>query len=87
MQPDLEAGGRATWNKAADAAVGFELGSKYTLDQDAFLKAKINNTGILGLGYTQNLRPGIKLSLGGSFDTTRLNENAHKLGVSFTFDA
>jgi hypothetical protein len=36
--------------------------------------------------YTQALRPGVKVNLGASVDTTRLNENAHKLGLSFTLE-
>jgi voltage-dependent anion channel protein 2 len=85
---DLDVGGRAVWDrKSANATVALEAGAKYSLDQDAFVKAKVNNAGVLGLGFTQALRQGIKVSLGGSFDTARLNENAHKLGLSLTFEA
>jgi len=75
VAPDVEAGAKAVWDKKTDGPVAIEVGSKYLLDRDAFVKAKVNNAGILGLGYTQNLRPGVKLQLGGNFDTTRLNEN------------
>jgi voltage-dependent anion channel protein 2 len=50
-------------------------------------QAKINNSGILGLAYTQALRPGVKATFGGQFDTARFNENAHKLGLSLTLEA
>lgn len=40
----------------------------------------------LCISYTQALRPGVKVNLGASVDTTRLNENAHKLGLSFTLE-
>lgn len=53
----------------------------------SFIKAKINNAGLLGLGYTQEVRKGVKLALGGSFDTARFHENAHKLGLSLTLEA
>ncbi|KAJ3224014.1 Mitochondrial porin [Clydaea vesicula] len=86
VQPGLEAGARAHWNKSTDSAVSLEVGAKYALDLDSFVKAKINNIGVLGLGYSQKLRPGVKVGFGGSFDTTRLNENAHKVGLSFTFE-
>ncbi|KAJ3219394.1 Mitochondrial porin [Clydaea vesicula] len=86
VQPGLEAGARAHWNKATDSAVSVEIGAKYALDIDSFVKAKINNTGVLGLGYYQNLRQGVKLGFGASLDTTRLNENAHKVGFSFNFE-
>ncbi len=64
-----------------------EVGAKYALDSDAFVKVKTDSLGRLGLGYTQVLRPGVKLSLGGLFDTTRLQENAHKIGLSLTLEA
>ncbi|KAI8845523.1 eukaryotic porin/Tom40 [Chytridium lagenaria] len=86
INKEVEAGAKATWNRATESAVGLEVGTKYTLDRDAFLKAKIDNSGRLGLGYTQVLRPGIKLSLGGSFDTNRLQENVHKVGLSVVFE-
>lgn len=87
VNKEIEAGAKATWNKAASDAVSIEVGTKYTLDKDAFVKAKIDNAGRLGLGYTQILRQGIKLSLGGSFDTTRLQENVHRVGLSLVLDA
>lgn len=61
------------------------------LDSAAFIKAKINNTGVLSLGYTQALRPGVKASFGLALDTTKLNGThdaaAHKVGASFTFES
>ena len=59
------------------------INSSY-LDAAAFVKAKINNTGVLSLGYTQALRPGVKASFGLALDTQRLNETtpsgpAHKV--------
>ncbi|KAJ1566079.1 Mitochondrial porin [Nowakowskiella sp. JEL0078] len=84
---DIEAGARATWNKASDSAVNLEVGTKYTLDRSSFIKAKIDNSGRLGLGYTQTLRPGVKLSLGGLFDTAKLNDNSHKVGLALVLES
>ncbi|GAB5593700.1 Mitochondrial porin [Umbelopsis nana] len=86
VSSDVEAGGKAVWDSKGSNAVALEVGAKYQLDRTAFVKAKITNSGILGLGYTQLLRPGVKLSIGGSVDSTRLNENAHKLGLAFTLE-
>ncbi|KAJ3252461.1 Mitochondrial porin [Chytriomyces hyalinus] len=86
ISPKLQVGSRATWDQAATSHVAIEVGSKYILDKSTFIKSKVNNFGILGLGYTQALRPGVKVSLGGSFDTTRLHENVHKVGMTFVFD-
>ncbi len=72
--------------------VNLEVGTKTYLDNAAFVKAKINNAGILCLGYTQALRPGVKASFGLALDTVKLSDsqnsaNAHKLGASVTFEA
>ncbi|KAI8822040.1 eukaryotic porin/Tom40 [Fimicolochytrium jonesii] len=87
VNADVEAGAKATWVKSLDNTVHVEVGTKYFLDNDASLKAKVDNRGLLGLGYTQILRRGVKLSLGGLFDTTRFHENVHKLGLALTLEA
>lgn len=38
-------------------------------DNAAFIKTKINNSGVLCLGYTQALRPGVKAAFGLALDT------------------
>ena len=50
------------------------------------LQAKINDRGIAALAYNVLLRPGVTLGLGASFDTQNLNQAAHKVGASFTFE-
>lgn len=52
----------------------------------AILQAKINDRGIAALAYNVLLRPGVTLGLGASFDTQNLNQAAHKVGASFTFE-
>ncbi|KNE64382.1 hypothetical protein AMAG_09406 [Allomyces macrogynus ATCC 38327] len=83
----LETAARATWDRKAGAAVNMDVAAKYHLDGGAFAKVKFNNAGVLGLGYTQVLRPGVKVTVGGAFDTTRLSENVHKVGAAFVFEA
>ncbi|KAI0243812.1 Mitochondrial porin, partial [Massospora cicadina] len=68
-----------TFYQRVNPDVDVGLGTKYSLDKEAFVKAKVDNQGKLGLAYTQLLKPGIKLSLGGSFDTAKLNEPSHKI--------
>ncbi|ODQ68304.1 hypothetical protein NADFUDRAFT_39692 [Nadsonia fulvescens var. elongata DSM 6958] len=85
-----EAGAKATWDSKAAAAaqgVALEVAAKHKLDATTFAKAKINNQGIAALSYSQDLRQGVKLGLGLSIDTQRLNESAHKLGFSLAFEA
>jgi len=97
VNADVEAGAKAIYNsKAPTSNVGIEVGVKSYLDQAAFVKAKINNAGILLLGYTQLLRPGVKGSFGVALDTQKLSSGgldekatgpAHNIGFSLTFDA
>ncbi|KAI0789603.1 eukaryotic porin/Tom40 [Abortiporus biennis] len=92
VSPDVEAGAKAIYDtKATTQGISLEVGTKAYLDTAAFVKAKINNAGILALGYTQALRPGVKASFGIALDTQRLNEAnptgpAHKVGASFVFE-
>jgi voltage-dependent anion channel protein 2 len=90
---DVEAGAKAVYDsKATHGGVALEVGTKTYLDNSAFVKAKINNSGVIALGYTQTLRPGVKASFGLALDTQKLNEPnpvgpAHKVGVQFVFDS
>jgi voltage-dependent anion channel protein 2 len=90
---DVEAGAKAVYDsKATHGGVALEVGTKTYLDNSAFVKAKINNSGVIALGYTQTLRPGVKASFGLALDTQKLNDSnpvgpAHKVGVQFVFDS
>ncbi|PKY02220.1 outer mitochondrial membrane protein porin [Aspergillus campestris IBT 28561] len=87
VNPQVEAGAKATWDSKSGNSVGLEVASKYRLDPSSFAKAKINDRGVAALGYNVLLRPGVTLGLGASFDTQNLNQAAHKVGASFTFEA
>ena len=52
VSPDVEAGAKAVYDTRAapKGNVALEVGAKMYLDNAAFVKAKINNTGILALG-------------------------------------
>lgn len=65
----------------------FALGAKYVLDSDASINAKINNNSQVGLGYTQAIRPGVKLTLAALVDGKSLNQGGHKLGVGIDLAA
>merc|ERR1711977_175787 len=96
VNSDVEAGAKAIYNtKAPTSNVALEVGVKSYLDRAAFVKAKLNTSGILNLGYTQSLRPGVKASFGVALDTQKLGETqvsekpngpAHSVGASFTFE-
>ncbi|KAL7273976.1 Mitochondrial porin [Rhizina undulata] len=89
VNAQVEAGAKATWDSKSGNAGGvvLEIATKYKLDSNAFVKARINNQGIAALAYNQLLRPGVTLGLGASIDTQRLNEAAHRVGLNFVFEA
>ncbi|CAH7673710.1 voltage-dependent anion-selective channel protein 3 [Phakopsora pachyrhizi] len=92
---DVEAGAKAIYDtKSINKDITLEVGTRAYLDNASFIKAKINNSGILGLGYTQALRPGVKVSFGLALDTQQVGGNsekasssAHKVGASLTFES
>jgi len=90
---DVEAGAKAVYDfKATHGGVGIEVGTKAFLDSSSFVKAKINNAGVIALGYSQALRPGVRASFGLALDTQKLNETqttgpTHKVGLNLVFDA
>jgi len=87
VSSEIEAGAKAHWDSTTNnPSVNLEFGAKYFLDRDAFIKGKVDSTGKVGIGYTQALRPGVKISFGGSIDTSRLNENAHRFGISINLE-
>jgi len=86
VNTEVEAGAKATWDSASGSNVGLEVATKYKLDPSSFAKAKINDRGIAALAYNVKLGTGVTLGLGASLDTQNLNQAAHKVGASFTFE-
>lgn len=65
----------------------FGIATKYQIDQDAYVSAKVNNSTLIGLGYTHTLRPGVKLTLSGLIDAKNIHAGGHKVGLSFELEA
>ena len=59
VNPDVEAGAKAVYDTraATGSNVALEVGTKVYLDAAAFVKAKINNSGILALGMFSSICP------------------------------
>lgn len=87
VNTQVEASAKATWDSKSGNNVGLEVASKYRIDPVSFAKVKINDRGIAALAYEVLLRDGVKLGLGASFDTQKLDQATHKIGTSFTFDS
>ncbi|MEJ1284954.1 voltage-dependent anion channel 3 [Cricetulus griseus] len=49
--------------------------------------AKVNNASLIGLGYTQTLRAGVKLTLSALIDGKNFNAGGHKVGLGFELEA
>nr|CAB3267607.1 voltage-dependent anion-selective channel protein 2 [Phallusia mammillata] len=64
----------------------FGIAAKYVIDSDATLNAKVNNAGQIGMGYTHQLRSGVKLTLSSLVDAKNLNAGGHKLGLGMEFE-
>lgn len=65
----------------------FGIATKYKLDCRTSLSAKVNNASLIGLGYTQTLRPGVKLTLSALIDGKNFSAGGHKVGLGFELEA
>ena len=86
----LKVASKAVLNPAVDIhRVIFEFGTQYQLNRltDAYVKAKVNDTGAMAVSYQRRLIPGVTLGLGTSFNALNMDEPVHKMGLSLSFDA
>ncbi|XP_048884314.1 voltage-dependent anion-selective channel protein 1-like isoform X1 [Brienomyrus brachyistius] len=72
---------------AGNSNTHFGIAAKYQIDDKASFSAKATNSSLIGLGYAQTLKPGIKLSLSALLDGKNINAGGHKLGVGLEFEA
>ncbi|XP_023347144.1 voltage-dependent anion-selective channel [Eurytemora carolleeae] len=86
INPSLECGCTLGWTASANnTTIG--LGAKYQLDSEASIRAKLNNSRQLGLGYEQKLRSGITLGLAALVDMMHFNQGGHQIGISLQLEA
>ncbi|CAF3394020.1 unnamed protein product [Rotaria sp. Silwood1] len=82
----LETGVQLAWT-AGSNQTRFALASKYQLDSQTVVGAKVNNICQVGLSFQQLLRPGVKLTLSALFEARNLNAGGHKVGFGLELDA
>lgn len=82
----LETGVQLSWASGTNNTK-FGVAAKYDLDKDASVRAKVNNTSQIGLGYQQKLRDGITLTLSTLVDGKNFNAGGHKIGVALELEA
>uniref|UniRef100_A0A8C2FD68 Non-selective voltage-gated ion channel VDAC3 n=1 Tax=Cyprinus carpio TaxID=7962 RepID=A0A8C2FD68_CYPCA len=81
----LETAVNLSWT-AGSNNTRFGIAAKYQLDKDSSVSAKVNNASLVGVGYTQSLRPGVKLTLSALIDAKNFNTGGHKVGMGFELE-
>ncbi|KAA0724867.1 Voltage-dependent anion-selective channel protein 2 [Triplophysa tibetana] len=82
----LETAVHLAWT-AGNNSTSFGIAGKYMLDPSSSISAKVNNSSLVGIGYTQTLRPGVKITLSALVDGKNVNSGSHKLGLGIELDA
>jgi len=97
---DLSEFGAAVYNKVSDSTevgvtVGWTAGTTFTkfgvatkhkLDKASHVNVAADNSNNLKIGYTNEVSPGVKLTLSGIFDTKSISGGDHKLGMGVDMD-
>uniref|UniRef100_A0A8B9YKS5 Non-selective voltage-gated ion channel VDAC2 n=1 Tax=Bos mutus grunniens TaxID=30521 RepID=A0A8B9YKS5_BOSMU len=83
---DLDTSVNLAWTSGTNCT-RFGIAAKYQLDPTASISAKVNNSSLIGVGYTQTLRPGVKLTLSALVDGKSINAGGHKLGLALELEA
>lgn len=86
VQSNIETGVNLGWT-ASSNTTSFGVGLKYNLEQGGCLRAKINNSSQIGLGYQQSIRPGVSLSLSTLIDGKNFNQGGHKVGLALELES
>lgn len=86
VNKDLETAVNLGWT-ASKNETNFGIGAKYALDKDAWVRAKINNSSQVGLGYQQKLRDGVTVYLSTLIDGKNFQQGGHKVGLSLELEA
>lgn len=87
VSPVLQVGAKAVSTPKQLANVNIEFATLYLPDATSQVKAKVADSGLVALAYKQQLRPGVTLGVGASFNALNLAEPVHKLGGSLSFSA
>lgn len=86
VNSNLTAAAQIQWTSGTSNTTLTAAG-KYAIDDDTFVKAKLDNNLRLGLSYVQKLRPGVQLTMSSLVNAKSLEQGGHKLGLSLNFNA
>ena len=79
-----ERGVQLVWDEKNQAKLAF--GVYHSIDQSSAIKAKVSNSGQIGLAYIYQYRPGVKCSISSMLEAKNLMSGGHKLGFGLTFE-
>jgi len=86
VNPKLETGVNLGWT-ASSNSTSFAVGIKHVLDKHASIRAKVNNSSQIGLGYQQKLKEGLTVTLSTLIDGKNFNQGGHKVGLCFELES
>jgi len=82
----LEAGINLNW-ASGTSCTRFGVAGKYAVDKDTTFRAKLSNSGQIGLSYQQRIRDGLTLTLSSLVEGKTFNQGGHKIGVGLECEA
>lgn len=86
VDENLEAGVELAWTSESSNQSKLGVGCKYTLDSFTSVRAKVNNSNQIGLGFSQKIKDGITFTLSTLIEGKTFNQGGHKVGMSLEFD-
>jgi len=86
LNEDLESGINVAWSSNSNVTK-FGLGFHYKIDKDSAVRAKVNSSSQVGVGFIHRLRPGINLTMSALMDAKNFSQGGHKLGLGFDLEA
>jgi len=82
----VDAGLSLSWTSGTNLT-RFSVAAKYCADKDTTFRAKVGNTGQVGLSYQQKIRDGITLTLSSLIEGKTFNQGGHKIGLGIEYEA
>ena len=86
VNSNIETGVNLGWT-ASSNTTSFGVAIRYILDQTGCVRAKINNSSQIGLGYEQKIRDGVTLRLSTLIDGKNFNQGGHKVGLGLELES
>ena len=86
VNSNIETGVNLGWT-ASSNTTSFGVALRYIFDPTGCVRAKINNSSQIGLGYEQKIRDGVILRLSTLIDGKNFNQGGHKVGLGLELES